>query len=102
MMTHNNTTIIRLLLITNNVASYVGDSVERREFRFMVLANIVKSSQKLHNYCTDTDDGNINRYASIYVSVKCCVIFGGRFILLLCMTRTDESSEHLYTFLDIL
>lgn len=73
---------IRLLLITNNVASYVGDSVERREFRFMVLANIVKSSQKLHKFCTHDElvAGNFNRYGS-NVCMLYNILVDGSFIV---------------------
>lgn len=73
----DNVIILRLLLtITNNVASYIGDSVERREYRFMVLANIVKSSRKLQKYCTHDafDAGNFNRYANM--SVYCEYLIG--------------------------
>lgn len=40
----------RLLLITNNLASVVGDTVERRQFQIAILANYIYKSQEIFRH----------------------------------------------------
>ncbi|XP_037025399.1 1-acylglycerol-3-phosphate O-acyltransferase Pnpla3-like isoform X2 [Bradysia coprophila] len=59
-------------IVCATLTNYVGDSVERREFRFMVLANIVKSSKKLRKFCTHDTlvAGNFNRILAATPCIK--------------------------------